>query len=119
MLRRWLRECSPLAVGYVAGMAGTGTLSAYDFCVDGKLDMLPTFGGCHCWIAGAGGLILGLICAALVPLVRALFEPLLAQICDAFTRLAPRGSAPIRFLVFAKVEYRRLDPLARRHAGRR
>lgn len=118
MLRRWIRSWSPMAVGYVAGAAGTGMLSAYDWCMDRQLDALPTLGGCHCWVAGAGGFVLGLLCAALMLLLRRLVEPLIARLYETFARLNPERAQGSAYFAFEEVYARRLDPLARSRASR-
>lgn len=118
MLRGWIRSISPLAAGYLVGAAGTGMLSAYDWCMDHGLDGLPTLGGCHCWVAGAAGLVLGLISAALIPILRRLLEPLIARLCDAIARLAPGNALqPVRIDRSARYTLA-LNPLARRGATR-
>lgn len=118
MLRRWIRSWSPLAVGYIAGAGSTGMLSAYDWCVDNRLNWLPTIGGCHCWIVGAGGLFLGLLCAALVPIVHRLLEPLIAKVNEAIAYLALGRCTKPSFVVPRAIRIRRTDPLARRRASR-
>jgi hypothetical protein len=120
MLRRWVRSCSPWIVGLVVAAGATGTLYAYDLCADRALAGLPEIDGCHCWVSGAIGLILGLASAALVLIARRLLEPILARIGEAIARLAaPRGRTPLlRDLGLATVHIHRLDPLARLRASR-
>jgi hypothetical protein len=120
MLRRWVRTCSPWVVGLVVAAGVTGMLYAYDLCADRALAGLPEIDGCHCWVSGFVGLILGIACAALIAVARRLLEPILARIGEAFARLgAPRGRTPVlRDFAFATVQVHRLDPLARRRASR-
>jgi hypothetical protein len=120
MLRRLVRGLSPWVVGLVAAAGITGMLYAYDLCADRALAGLPEIDGCHCWVSGAVGLILGIACAALVAIARRLLEPILARIGDAIAHLAaPRGRTPLlRDLGLATVHIHRLDPLARRRASR-
>lgn len=120
MLRRWVRTCSPWLVGLVVAAGATGMLYAYDLCADRALAGLPEIDGCHCWISGAIGFILGIACAAFIVVARALLEPILARIGEAFARTAaPRGRTPVlRDLGLATVHAYRLDPLARRRASR-
>ena len=120
MLRRWVRACSPWVVGLVAATGVTGMLSAYDLCADQALAGLPEIEGCHCWVSGAIGLILGVLCAAIVAIARRLLEPILARIGEAFARLAaPRGRTPVlRDLGLATFLAYHLDPLAQRRASR-
>ncbi len=120
MLRRWVRTCSPWVFGLIVAAGATGMLYAYDLCADRALAGLPEIDGCHCWVSGAIGLILGLACAALVAIARRLLEPILERIGEAFARLAPpRGRTPVlRDLRLAAVHVHRLDPLARRRASR-
>ncbi|MGH7715033.1 MAG: hypothetical protein ACREML_03445 [Vulcanimicrobiaceae bacterium] len=120
MLRRWIGACSPWVVGLIVAAGTTGALYAYDLCADRALDGLPTINGCHCWMSGVIGLILGLGFASLVAIARRLLEPILARIGEAFARLAaPRGRTPVlRDLGLARVNAYRLDPLARRRASR-
>jgi len=95
-------------------------LYAYDLCADRALAGLPEIDGCHCWVSGAAGLILGIACATLIAVARRLLEPILARIGEAFARVAaPRGRTPVlRELRLATVHAYRLDPLARRRASR-
>jgi len=95
-------------------------LYAYDLCADRMLAGLPEIDGCHCWVSGAAGLILGVLCAVLVAVARRLLEPILARIGEAIARVAaPRGRTPIlRELALSTVHVHRLDPLARRRASR-
>jgi hypothetical protein len=120
MLRRWVRTCSPWVVGLVVAAGMTGMLYAYDLCADRALAGLPEIDGCHCWVSGAVGLILGITTGALIALARRLLEPLIARALDAFARLAaPRGRTPVLGdLALATVYVRGLDPLARRRASR-
>jgi hypothetical protein len=120
MLRRWIQACSPWVIGLVAFAAGTGMLYAYDLCSDRALDGLPEINGCHCWLAAVGGLILGLLCAALVAFAHRLLEPLLARIGEAIARFVHvEGRSPlISDLGLAAAYAYRMDPLARRRASR-
>jgi len=120
MLRRCVRACSPWVVGLVVAAGITGMLYAYDLCSDRALAGLPEIDGCHCWLSGVIGLILGSACAVVVAIARRLLEPILARIGEAFARLAaPRGRTPVlRDLGLATTQSYRLDPLARRRASR-
>lgn|GEM_PF-4406160 len=120
MLRRWIRACSPWAVGLITAAGVTGMLYAYDLCADRALAGLPEIDGCHCWISGVAGLILGIASGALVALARRLLEPLIAHVVDTFARLAaPRGRTPVLGdLGLWTVYVRCLDPLARQRASR-
>jgi hypothetical protein len=120
MLRRWVRTCSPWVLGLIVTAGATGMLYAYDLCADRALAGLPEIDGCHCWVSGAIGLILGVVCAAVTAIARRLLEPILARIGEAFARLAAsRGRTPVlRDLGLATVLAYRLDPLARRRASR-
>jgi hypothetical protein len=95
-------------------------LYAYDLCADRALAGLPEIDGCHCWISGVVGLILGITSGALIALARRLLEPILARIGEAFARLAaPRGRTPVLGdLTLWTVYVRCLDPLARRRPSR-
>lgn len=120
MLRRWIRACSPWAVGLITAAGVTGMLYAYDLCADRALAGLPEIDGCHCWVSGAVGLILGVTAGVFIALARRLLEPLIARALDAFARLAaPRGRTPVLGdFALATVYVRCLDPLARQRASR-
>lgn len=111
-------RASPASVGAFAAAAGAAAIWAYDSCAAGLFGAHEE-PNCPCWIAGAGGLVLGILVAALLAAVRRLSEPIIARLAAVLgRRLAPCGEPARASIRPDRVDVFFLAPLAR-HAGSR
>jgi uncharacterized protein YacL len=112
-------RASPASVGAFAAAAGAAAIWAYDACAAGRLGTHEE-ANCPCWVAGAGGLVLGILVAALLAAIRRLSLPIIARLAAVLGRRLALSAGPVR----AHVRFDQLAvlfviaPLAR-HAGTR
>ncbi|MBV8602768.1 MAG: hypothetical protein JO359_14470 [Candidatus Eremiobacteraeota bacterium] len=83
-----VRKISPLGIGMFAAAAGAAAIYAYDACADAHA---APGASCDCWVSALWGLAAGILVAALITVLRALVQPLLASMFDALGVVRLRG----------------------------
>jgi len=124
-LWRRIGSCSPPLAGFVTGIGSAVALYALHACIEGQLDAIPHIGdlpevdGCHCWLIGVAGFVVGALCALLVALVRRLLDPLVALLRESLLGVRPAAASKTCItLAWSRSPEHRRQPLARRLASR-